>query len=496
MRRRTRSIVVRADASAAIGTGHVMRTLALATEVTQRAFDATFACVPADGDMTDVVRAAGFLVEPVRGTLEPLPVLADRLRVAVDWLVVDHYGLDRAWLRQAAGPRRQRLVIDDLIDRPLEGEIIVNPSLGASDDRYAGLVAGKPLGLYGPRYAILRPEFRSARTGLARSFGRVRRVVVAMGGADPMDATLLAVRAVLRAVPGAIVDVLLGDAYPHPEPRLDPSRVTIHRGLRDIGCVLASADLAGGAGGTSALERCCVGLPTVLVTIASNQLDTARSLSEAGVAFLAGQCDALRLDELAGMIRRVADDQASRRSASERAMALVDGLGAGRVAAAMDGVRLRRATRRDAYCLWHWANDPSTRAASFHSDRISWEDHVEWLQARLGDPATALLVGITSQGAVGQVRFDKRDGVDEISIGVAPEQRGLGIGRLLLRAALRWHARVQPRRPVRARVKSENAASRRMFAGAGFRIVADASDMLEYELGPRPDERTTAQPED
>ncbi|MHB8958913.1 MAG: UDP-2,4-diacetamido-2,4,6-trideoxy-beta-L-altropyranose hydrolase [Candidatus Limnocylindrales bacterium] len=489
-------MLVRADASSAIGTGHVMRTLALATELAQRAFDATFACVPADGDMTDVVLAAGFPVEQTHETFEPLPLLAARLRGPVDWLVLDHYRLDRAWLRQAAAPRRQRLVIDDLIDRPLEGEIIVNPSMGASDDRYAGLIAGRPLGLYGPRYAILRPEFRSARAGLARSFGQVRRVVVAMGGADPKDATLLAVRAVLSALPEASVDVLLGDAYPHPEPRLDPSRVRIHRGLRDLSCMLASTDLAVGAGGTSALERCCVGLPTVLVTIASNQFETARSLSAAGAAFFAGQCDAIRVDELAGVIRRVAGDPPARRAASERGMALVDGLGAGRVAVAMDGVRLRRATRGDTQFLWRWANDPLTRALSFHSDRIAWEDHVEWLRARLSDPATTLLVGITSQGPAGQVRFDKHDGVDEISISVAPEQRGLGIGRLLLRAALRWHARVQAQTPVRARVKAGNLASRRMFAGAGFRIVAESSDTVEFELGPRSGQRTTALLED
>jgi UDP-2,4-diacetamido-2,4,6-trideoxy-beta-L-altropyranose hydrolase len=463
-----------------------MRTLALAAEVEQRAFDAIFASVPAGGDIAKIVRDAGFSVEPVRATLEPLQDIADRLSTPLDWLVVDHYGLDRSWLRQAAAPRRKRLVIDDLMNRPLDGEVIVNPSLDASRERYTGLVPGKSLGLYGPRYAILRPEFRAARSAVARSSQQVRRVVVAMGGADPDDATLLAVRAVLRAVPEALVDVLLGDAYPHPDPSEDPSRVTIHRGIRDIGPLLASADLAVGAGGTSAMERCCIGLPSVLVTIAANQVESATSLSTAGAAILGGDHRTLRVDELAEVIRRLAEDPGARQSMSERAMDLVDGLGSKRVAAAMDGVRLRRAAMVDARALYSWANDPVTQAASFRSEPIAWEHHTDWLRARLDDDATTLFIGVSSQGAVGQVRFDRSRDVDEISIGVAPEQRGLGVGRLLLRAALRWHARNAPGVMIRARVRLENTASQRMFDEAGFRNVAGTNDALGFVLDPRP----------
>jgi RimJ/RimL family protein N-acetyltransferase len=230
------------------------------------------------------------------------------------------------------------------------------------------------------------------------------------------------------------------------------------------------------------------------LTIAANQLENARSLSAAGVATFAGRHGTLLEEELVALIRRLADDARSRRSLSERGMALVDGLGAARVATAIDGVRLRRATFLDANALYRWANDPVTRASSFQSGHIDWEHHVAWLRDRLHEPTTTLLIGVSSQGAVGQVRFESHNDVDEISISVAPEQRGLGVGRLILLAALRWQARVRPRRAVRARVKAENLASQRMFDVTGFRIVGASKDALEYLLEPPPRLRVNSTP--
>ena len=128
-------------------------------------------------------------------------------------------------------------------------------------------------------------------------------------------------------------------------------------------------------------------------------------------------------------------------------------------------VRLRRATAADADLLLGWANDPATRAASFHPDPIDAAGHESWLAARLASPTTTFWIGEDGGGRpVGQVRVEG----EEISISVAPDLRGRGFGRALLAAAVEEAGRTLPIERLLARVRVDNPASLSLFAGAGF----------------------------
>jgi RimJ/RimL family protein N-acetyltransferase len=134
-------------------------------------------------------------------------------------------------------------------------------------------------------------------------------------------------------------------------------------------------------------------------------------------------------------------------------------------------VRLRRVTESDADLILAWANDPETRAASFHPDPIDPSGHVRWLAARLASPTTSFWIGESDDGPpIGQVRVEADGGaVGEISISVAPDARGHGFGRALLLAAVDEAGRTLPVRRLLARVRLDNPASLALFAGAGFR---------------------------
>jgi RimJ/RimL family protein N-acetyltransferase len=128
-------------------------------------------------------------------------------------------------------------------------------------------------------------------------------------------------------------------------------------------------------------------------------------------------------------------------------------------------VRLRRVTASDADLLLAWANDPVTRAASFHPSPIDPAGHVRWLAARLASPETGFWIGESADGlAVGQVRVEG----EEVSISVAPDARGQGFGRVLLAAAVEEAGRTLPVERMLARVRVDNPASLALFAGAGF----------------------------
>jgi RimJ/RimL family protein N-acetyltransferase len=133
------------------------------------------------------------------------------------------------------------------------------------------------------------------------------------------------------------------------------------------------------------------------------------------------------------------------------------------------GIRLRRAVASDADLLLEWANDPETRAASFHVERIVPEEHQRWLGARLASPSTVLWIGELDGRPIGQVRLElDPDGVAEVGISVAPAARGTGLGGRLLQTALTEAGRNLSISAFVARVRPSNARSLALFAAAGF----------------------------
>jgi RimJ/RimL family protein N-acetyltransferase len=134
----------------------------------------------------------------------------------------------------------------------------------------------------------------------------------------------------------------------------------------------------------------------------------------------------------------------------------------------------RPATDDDAEVLFRWANDPTTREASFDSSPIEWQRHVAWLNQKRSSPGCLLLMAEIGSDAVGVVRFDI-DGDATVSVTIAPEHRGQGLAARVIRGGCReLFARTRARAAV-AWIKSGNSASLRAFERAGFRQVSDAS---------------------
>jgi UDP-2,4-diacetamido-2,4,6-trideoxy-beta-L-altropyranose hydrolase len=480
-----RRVLFRADASESIGTGHVVRCLALAAELERHGIEPWFATRRAIGDLSDLIAARGYQVirleapaadeaAEIRGSLprqrRGRPFVA---------LVMDHYALGEEWLKAVRPLATTRVVIDDLADRRLPCDILVNANLGVTTADYADLVAPATRLMVGTRFVLLREPFLVARAAGRRPSSTVQNILVSMGGGDPFGATAKAVAAARSAVPEARIVVVLGALYPS-EPEFGLG-VGVHRAIdaETMARLMTEADIVVGAGGTTSWERCALGRPSVIVRVAENQNANAMGLAAAGAAVDAGPAEHLNVDILASLIRGLASDVARRAEMSDRAWELVDGRGVQRVANHVDGVRVRNATWSDARLLWVWANDPATRAASLHSEPIPYPEHEAWLRSRLADRSCLLLIGENGTGLIGQVRFDARvDGV-EVSISVAPEHRG-AVGGLLLASAIRRFSARSPQADLLARVKVDNGASRRVFEQAGFRLVGDNDGVLLY----------------
>lgn len=510
-------VAIRVDSSTVIGAGHVMRCLSLADELRSQGAQVSFVCRPHSGHLGGLIAARGYrLVQlelPESGEEGPenfaahagwlgVPwqVDAEETRAAledmqgVDWLVVDHYSLDSRWEACQRPLAARILAIDDLADRPHDCDILLDQNLNAAGAaRYDSLLPESTARLVGPRYALLRAEFASARAGQARRDGSVRRLLIFFGGvdADNLTGRLLSALEPLLATRDLSADVILGSASPHAE---EVARrcaalpaLSFHHQVADMARLMVSADLAIGAAGTAVWERCCLGLPSIVVPLAENQLPGLSAIGDCGAAFVAAadlaspdaQVAAI-LDVLPFTLR----SPAALRHQAAQAASLVDAAGCRRVVRHMGfpAVSVRPATAEDGPDLHAWRNHEDIRRYARDTRVIDLADHLAWLQRILDDRSVDLLVCEDASGPLGVLRYDHDGDSAEVSIYRVPGRAGDGIGRLLLEAGESWLRGARPGLAViRAEVMGYNPASRQMFEGAGYTPILHR---LEKRLKP------------
>lgn len=313
----------RADASNDIGTGHVMRCLTLARALAEQGALCNFICRAHDGHLIDFIREQGFAVyvlplellcrSPVDGTAHGHWLCTSQEQDAQacvsvikalqpDWLVVDHYALDRRW-EQALRPHTRRIMaIDDLADRPHDCDLLLDQNLGRQVQDYGRLLSSHTQTLIGTEYALLRPEFAQWREhSLQRRVQpQLKNLLITLGGVDTTNATGQVLDALTHSeLPADLrITVVMGATAPwlekvHAQASALPCPAQVLSGVSNMAQLMAESDLCIGAAGGSAWERCCLGLPTLVLILAANQKAGAMALQEHGAAWLAADTDLL-----------------------------------------------------------------------------------------------------------------------------------------------------------------------------------------------------------
>jgi UDP-2,4-diacetamido-2,4,6-trideoxy-beta-L-altropyranose hydrolase len=511
-------VLIRCDASLAIGSGHVVRCRSLGRALSRRGAEVWFVCREQPGDLiASLAEEFSVLRLPSLPPLEPLPEAPsgralyaawlgctqrrdakDTLAALpaagpdpLDWIVVDHYGLDRVWERRLSedlgasqDPPPRVLVFDDLADRAHHADVLVDGNRldPAATALYRPLVPSGCRLLLGPDHAPIDPLYARLQP-LAPPRTSLRRVLVFYGGVDLANHTALALEVLSHpALAHLAVDVVLGKASPHYAcvERLVEQRpfTTLHGGLASLAALVLRADLALGAAGSASWERAALALPTLVTPVADNQRQGAKALCAAGAALLAvlqeaGDPRDMLLQALLGLQSQA---QLLHRM-SEAARSLGDGRGLGRLLLTMagpaSGRTLRPAVLADEVLYHRWANDLEVRRQSFRSDPIPLEQHRHWFRARLQSSQALLRVLIDSEGCpLGQIRLE-RNAVDParavIGFSLDPLARGHGLAAELLQLGLaelarRWGADAL----AYGEVLQANVASAKAFLRAGF----------------------------
>jgi UDP-2,4-diacetamido-2,4,6-trideoxy-beta-L-altropyranose hydrolase len=324
------------DAGPKVGGGHVMRSLTLAGALGAQGAACTFMGPPPMSPL--LATFAPGAAHLTAASTEPRDLAAAIGSEQFDAVVFDHYGLSERDHR-AMGQGRPVLVIDDLANRPLGADLVLDSGPGRREEDYAGLIAPDARVLLGPNYAPVRPEFAALReTALAWRGEPVQRFLVSLGLTDVDGVTARVVERLRPRIGDAGLDIVLGASSPSLPgfskiARRDP-RLALHVDTPHMARLTAEADIAVGASGTSTWERCVLGLPSVMIVVAETQRAAATAMEERGAALVveaaAPDFDA-RFDRA---VMRLLTDVDLRRQLAERSALICDGLGAGRVATA------------------------------------------------------------------------------------------------------------------------------------------------------------------
>lgn len=349
-------IVIRVDASAKIGTGHFMRCLTLADGMKKRGATVRFVSRHLPEHLRSMLAAKGYEfvildstqddmcldglahahwlgVSQAQDAMDSIQVLSG---VTWDWLIVDHYALDARWelvLRQTA---KNILVIDDIADRQHDCDVLLDQNLYADmNSRYDGKVSAHCQLLLGPSYALLRDEFRQLRKQIKPRNGSVNRILVFFGGVDADNYTGCAIDVLSEiGIPDLHVDVVIG--FQHPcreqiEAACAQAGFICHVQTDKMAELIAAADLAIGAGGSASWERCCLGLPALLVALADNQINIAKALDAFGACIYVGTLNTENRPIMRNAIVDLLNTPSQLKVVSEKSYSLVDGLGVDRV---------------------------------------------------------------------------------------------------------------------------------------------------------------------
>ncbi|BBN81095.1 UDP-2,4-diacetamido-2,4,6-trideoxy-beta-L-altropy ranose hydrolase [Pseudoalteromonas sp. A25] len=503
------NIAIRVDVDATIGAGHFMRCLALAigvkNDLTKADIDHQIHFICATINDTYIAKLSEY---EFALTTIPHPddeedwlsndstKTAQALEQHVHLLIVDSYRISTPWYSCAIQKTCEKiLVIDDLADRPHQCDFLLDQTLDASDKRYTKLVPAKCTLLVGQPFMLLREEFaqwRNKALAKRKTTQQIESVLIALGGSDAVELNLQAIDAVIdinqmRPEPLKVSLVVSNNSRAiaqYYQLQHQYSWLTVHADANNMAELMYTADIAIGASGSSAWERCSQGLPTLAIELADNQSLVLKKLADRGAVVNLGRVSSSTGLDIKNALNSLINSPDTYRAMCKQSAMCCDGNGVKRAVTALNlsSIYLRPATMADKALLFKWQSQKSVRQYARTNHQITYAEHSAWFDTVMKNSDRHLFI-ITERWSeecekpVGMLRLDLQQTQYEISILTCPTQQGRGI-------AAKAIAAIEPQfktRPILATVHPDNHASQALFSKAGFKKVAKDLFILENE---------------
>jgi len=352
-------IIMRVDSSQKMGSGHIMRCLTLAEKLRVSGAIVEFITRNHQGNINEQINSRGFKnyllpnsiidkqqhltgyeqwlgAKPNTDADETIEIVKD---MEVDWLIIDHYALDHNWEKKLRSYAKKIMVIDDMANRIHSCDILFDQTYGRKELDYNKLIPADCKLLLGSENALLRPDFSKLRQKALKrreDYCMINNILISMGSMDEENITQDVLNAVteFKWKSKKNITIVLASAAPHLQSiKKDLSQynlsVNVLTDVINMAELMLEADLAIGAGGTTSWERCCLALPTILITLSENQQKIGENLAKVG-ATITLQKDSKMKKNIKLSIEKLIQDKASYMSMCHNAAKVCDGSGAKR----------------------------------------------------------------------------------------------------------------------------------------------------------------------
>lgn len=358
----SKRVLFRVDSGSQLGIGHVRRCASLANALNEIGFECVFVCLDLPQNISDYLKARGFLVYFITGYAKEFGWtvcesdqhlgLGEKIFKQADWLatskitdvfkpdllVVDHYFLDKTWEEKFKKRGITIVAIDDLANRPHDCDIIIDQNYFGSqvDLRYESLVPNDCIKLLGPSHAIIEKEY-SELSKSKKVNNDVKKVLISLGGSDPTNATSLVLELLLESQMAHLnFDVVLGPSNVfHKEIEKQTyhvPNVKIHRAPDSLLKLMSESDVVIGAGGSSIWERMTLGIPSLVIGIAENQVAICQRLAADGLIIYVGKSNEISASHFIREFEHLVNSSLKRKNMAAKNKEIVNGAGAQKVA--------------------------------------------------------------------------------------------------------------------------------------------------------------------
>ena len=290
MKKKLIKVFFRTDASLEIGHGHVTRCLTLANALRKFGADCNFICKKNKNNLIEKIKTEGFNVYEISNLkYQDANQTIKILKKKIDWLIIDHYKIDKDWEKKLRLYAKKIMVIDDLANRQHDCDLLLDQNLILNyKTRYRNIINKNCKTLLGPQYALLQPEYAKFHKTLPSKTSRVNRILVFFGGSDQFNITELVILSFLKLNNNSIkLDVVISINNPYLSKikllTKKNKNIKIHNFRSSLASLMIKADISIGACGSTSWERCCLGLPSIVITVAENQKPIAKELHRRGL---------------------------------------------------------------------------------------------------------------------------------------------------------------------------------------------------------------------
>lgn len=522
-------IAFRTDASIIIGKGHVMRCLTLAHYVSSihRLKDIEteiiFITTPHYGNLNNFIEEQGYRVISLpRSTWEMKAIdtnswlgrtqeqdaqfCIDNISTPLDLLIIDHYAIDKTWHQLMRATYNKLMVIDDLANKEYDCDILLDQTLSRKATDYKDLTPKNCKILTGINYTLLRDEFISQRRIAQKKRQRLTslpcnfHVLISLGGFDPDNVSKVAIKALIKlysTVNPFTATIVLASQSSHVKSISnlisEHSWITLELDSQKMSELMLNADIAVGASGSTAWERCCLGLPTLSIETADNQKLVSKALQQQGAIINLGESNNINetmihnalINILPQTIKAHTEDVNNiYKTMVKQCFSCCDGKGVERVyrQALSDlfpaqEINLSLATQKDVDTLFKWQSDSRIRQYFRNPKPVEYSEHCSWFNAIINDNSRHIFIINKNSHPVGMIRLDEdKNNEFEISILVDPVVQGKKVAATALTKIIKMY----PQRVINAFVNLNNNSSHRLFTQAKFTKI----DSEKYCLRP------------